>query len=1050
MQIRLLAGILFFMLTASQAVGQITSSALSGVIFSDKNEVLAGASVVAVHQPSGTVFRAICSEKGFFQIENMIVGGPYSVEAGLLGFQKESQNGLFLSLGKTAQVRFELRENAADLTAVEIIADKNDPFDHRRAGAATNIGREQLDRLPTLNRSLQDATRLTPQASGNSFAGANFRYNNLAIDGAVANDAFSFVEPSGGASGSVASGVPGNLARSQPISLDAIEEVQVSIAPFDVSQGNFTGGSLNAVTRRGNNETGGSAYFFGRNGLLTRPDKAENGDRKRTDFSDGQFGARLGGALKKNRAFYFFNLEQSARREPVGFKPGSAESAIPISVAQAISDTLKNRYGIDAGSFGDIELKSANTKLFGRLDFNLSERHQLTLRHNFVQASADHLSRAASILNFESQGFVHENRSNVSVAQLKSRFGNNRFNDLVIGISSFEDSRAPFGDRILPHIEITYNTTNQIFAGSYREAAVYKIKQRAFEITDNFTFYKGNHTFLLGTHHELYSIDYHFVTPFNGRWAYSNLDNFFADKPARVRATYSFDNADRAVNFSRPSADFGMLISSVYAQDRISIGPKFNLSAGVRLDLPFFPNRKPAIDEVRAQPAFAGFSNEYGGQLTVSPRISFNWQPAKALQIRGGAGLFVGRMPLAWLAYSHIYNGQQFYNVDIRPTGKLPIVTDFSKNNTLTANPQREINLVANDFRMPTVLRGSFGADLKTGDGSVFSLDLLATDVRRDVLFQTLNLKDSTAILKGGDGREVYLGSGDQQKYGKGYTSVFGLTNTKQGFRYSITGSWQRRFGRILSASLAWTVGESKDISNGVRVSPQANWEWNQTLDPNHPALSYSNFDLRHRVVGYVGFQKKWLKTGVSSLGLVVVGASGSPFTFTYAGDLDRDGSPMNDLLFVPARREQINLVDIKNAAGMVTVTADEQWKQLDAYLAADPYLSTRRGQHAERNAARTPWNGQMDLHLSQDFKIGKSVFQLTADLVNFGNLLSENLGQQHFVANTLNSGYQLVTVASVTGEQATFRFNNPTGKPYQTDPITSKWQAQLGLRLIF
>jgi TonB dependent receptor len=721
-----------------------------------------------------------------------------------------------------------------------------------------------------------------------------------------------------------------------------------------------------------------------------------------------------------------------------------------LEVAKLIADTLQNRYGINTGSYGDIELNSINTKAFGRLDFNLSENHQMTVRHNFVQAEADHLSRSNSILNYEAQGFTHHNQSNVTVAQLKSRFGANKFNDLLIGYSHIVDYRDPFGDKILPHIEITYNTTNQIFAGTYRESAIYKINQKALELTDNFTFYKKNHTFLVGTHNEFYTIDYHFVTPFNGRWAYSSLDNFLADRPSRIRATYSFDNADRDVNFNRPSAYFRMLLASAYAQDRIAITPKLNLTAGFRLDLPVFPDRVEAITEILKTPQYSGFSNQYGGNVSFSPRLSFNYQPSEKLQMRGGVGVFVGRMPLAWLAYSHIYNGNQFYNIDIRPTGKVPIITDFSKNNTLTAAPQREINLIQNGFKLPAILRGSFGMDYKTKNGSTFSVDVLATKTLRDVIFKTLNLKDSTVALKGGDGRDIYLGSGDKQKYSAAYTSVFGVANTDKGYRYSITGSWQHRFGENVTSSLAYTFGESKDVANGVRVSPQANWEWNQTLDPNNPQLSYSNFDIRHRLVGYLGFQKNIFKIGRSSFGLVAVAASGSPFTYTYAGDLARDGSSTNDLLFIPKTKDQIAFSDVKNSAGVVTLSADEQWRQLDAYIEADPYLKNHRGKHAERNGARTPWNSQMDIHLSQDIHVGKSNFQFTFDIINVGNLIHKNWGQQTFVANTLNSGYQLITVSSVTNDQAVYRFNNPVGKPYQVDPIASKWQGQAGIRWIF
>jgi hypothetical protein len=1030
---------------------QVTSASMSGKITSTSNEILLGVLTIVLHEPTGTKYSAVCDENGIFHIENMKTGGPYTVKSTLIGFLESTQSDIFLSLGNTTVVNFVLEQSNTDLKTMEVLSKKNDLFDSRRSGTQTNIGREAVENVPTLSRSLQDLTRLTPQGGANSFAGSNFRYNNLAIDGAVANDAFSFVEPSGGASGSVASGTPGNLAKSQPISLDAIQEVQVALSPFEVSQGNFTGGSLNAVTRSGTNTTEGSVYGYGRNGSLTRADKLLDGTKQRAEYFDYTTGFRIGGAFKKNRLFYFLNLELGNRDEPVGFTPGSQNANIPIDVVKLIADTLKNRYGIDVGRYGDISINSNNKKIFGRLDWNISEQHQLTLRHNFSTASAQHLNRGASILNYESQGFTHNNTSNVTVLQLKSRFSKNRFNDLIIGYSDIYDYRDPYGDKVQPHIEITYNTNNSIFAGTYREAAIFRIKQKALEITDNFNFYKKNHAFLIGTHNEFYQIGYHFVTPYNGRWAYSSLDNFLADRPSRLRATYNLQNNDYGFNYDRTSADFQALLASVYAQDRISIGEKLKLMLGVRLDMPLFFNRDVPSNDIKQVPQYQGFANGYGSTLTVAPRFSVNYQPNDNLQIRGGVGVFAGRVPLAWLAYSHIYNGEQFGNVDIRFTGKQPILTDLSKLASIQTG-QREINLVADNFKMPQILRGNIAFDYKTKRGTSFTIEFLGTKTIRDVLFQTLNLKDSTLVLKGGgDNRKIYQGSNTSQKIRPQYTSVFGLKNTDQGFRYSATASVNHKFPQSLDVNAAYTYGLSKDISNGVRVSPQANWEWNHTTDPNNPALSFSNFDIRHRFIFTVNYTKKWSKFTATQVSLIATAASGSPFTYTYAGDLNRDASATNDLFFVPSDKSQINLVDIKDASGKVVTTSDEQWTQLNSYIENNAYLNSNRGKATARNGARTPWNTQTDVRITQSLKLGKQTFLLSLDVINLGNLVNANWGKQYFVANTLNSSYQIVTVASVVNDVATFRFNDPKGQTlYQTDLIASKWQGQLGLRWLF
>jgi hypothetical protein len=826
--------------------------------------------------------------------------------------------------------------------------------------------------------------------------------------------------------------------------------VQIALSPFEVSQGNFTGGSLNAVTRSGTNNTQGSVYGYGRNGHFTRADKLSDGTKQTPQYTDYTTGVRIGGAIKKNKLFYFLNIETGDRNEPVGFTPGSQNANIPFDIAKLIADTLKNRYGIDVGRYGDISFNSNNKKVFGRLDWNISDKHQLTFRHNYSNAEAEHLNRGTSILNYESQGFTHNNISNVTVLQLKSRLSKNRFNDLIIGYSNIYDYRDPYGDKIQPHLEITYNTTNSIFAGTYRESAIFRIKQRALELTDNFNFYKKNHAFLIGTHNELYQIGYHFVTPYNGRWAYSSLDNFLADRPSRLRATYNLENNDYAFNYNRTSADYQALLASVYAQDRISVGEKLKVMLGIRLDMPFFFNRDVPTSDITQVPQYQGFANGYGNTLTISPRASFNYQPTAKLQFRGGVGVFTGRMPLAWLAYSHIYNGQQFGNVDIRFTGKQPILTDLSKLATIQSG-QREVNLISNSFRLPQILRGNIAMDYKTTKGTTFTLEFLGTKTIKDVLFQTLNLKDSTLALKGGDGRKIYQGTNTTQKVQGQYTSVFGLKNTSEGFRYTATASVSQRFFNSLDLAAAYTYGLSKDISNGVRVSPQANWEWNHTTDPNNPVLSFSNFDIRHRLIMTINYTKTWSKRTATQISLISTAASGSPFTYTYAGDLNRDASATNDLFFVPKDKSQINLVDIKDAAGKTIATADDQWTQLDNYIQKDAYLNAHRGQFTERNGARTPWNTQNDVRITQSLKLGKQLFLLSLDIINVGNLINKDWGKQYFVSNTLNSSYQIVTVASVTNDVATFRFNDPKGQtPYQIDPIASKWQGQLGLRWVF
>jgi len=365
-----------------------------------------------------------------------------------------------------------------------------------------------------------------------------------------------------------------------------------------------------------------------------------------------------------------------------------------------------------------------------------------------------------------------------------------------------------------------------------------------------------------------------------------------------------------------------------------------------------------------------------------------------------------------------------------------------------------EINLLDNNFKLPQVFRTSLGIDYKTADNWTFTLEGIYTKTIQDVLYKTINLKDSTASLSGsGDNRPVYLGTGNQQKIGTGFTNVFLLTNISQGYKYQFSGTVSKAFKNNLSFSVSYTYGLSKDIANGARNSPQANWEFNQTILPNDPKLTYANADLRHRLLSVFQKQFKWKKGGQTSLALIYTLQSGSPYSYVYIGDINRDGSPNNDLIYIPASQSDANLTDIKDASGNITVSAAQQWADLSAYIQNDKYLQKRIGMYAERNGARTPWNQELDMKLTHTFPLHNKArsIQLSLDVFNLSNLISRNWGNQYFVPNLLNGNYQLLSLQSINAaNKPLLNFNNPSSTPWQVDPITSRAQGQLTLRYNF
>ncbi len=1026
--------------------GQITGSSLSGTIQDEQGEYLVGATLLLQHLPTGTQYVASTNEQGAFTFADVRVGGPYSLKTNYLGFLPFEKNDLYLALGAKLQEQLVMQENTTALTEVVVAYSKA----NNQKGAANTIKREGIAKLPTLNNGIQDMTRTTPFANGNSFLGSSYRYNNLAIDGAANNDAFGFVEPAVGAGGSQAAGTPGSLARTQPISLDAIQELQVALAPFDVTLGNFTGGSINAVTRSGTNATTGAVYSFMKNQSLTGG--SADSERARIEtFADYLSGASVGGALVKNKLFYFANAEWNYRREPALFAAGSEGSAFKAEDINRIADTLRARYGYDAGSTGAQPLYTRNLKVFARLDWNLGDRHQLSLRHNFVDAEADHLTRSSNIFNFGSQGFSHFSTVNSTVLEWKTRFSERLHNKIIASHIFIDEHRATFGAPF-PHIEINYGTAGNIFAGQYREAAIFRTQQRTIELTDNLSYFLGRHHITLGTHNEYYGINYFFVTPWNGRWAYSSVDNFLANKPSRIRKTYNIGDNSYNNNYNNPSAKYPVLLSAVYVQDDWSLfHNRLNLSMGLRLDGSIFLNPPKVGVSVLEVPEFEGFAQQLGNKFALAPRFGFNYSLDRGnrFNLRGGTGIFVGRMPFAWLSYPYIYDGNHYSNIDFRPASGtvVPLLSSDAELIQKQGNSKQEINLLDPNLRLPQVWRSSLALDARWGRGWSAGVEGIFTKTVQDIKFETRNLKPISVPLAPWDNRPYFSG----ERVSNNYTSVFVVKNTQKGYRYALSGN-VRKTAEHWGASVAYTYGKSYDLANGVRVSPQANWEWNQTLDPNDPQLSYSNFDQRHRLVATADWNIKWGKRMNAVLSAVYIAGSGTPFTYTYAGDANRDGSPTNDLVYVPANFEESGLVDIKNSDGSIKLAATEQWANLERYIQNDAYLSTRKGQHTERNGGRTPWNQQIDLRIMQQFALRGSnrKIQISFDLINAGNLLNYRWGRQYFVPNTTNSGYSLLTLLKVEGGKPQYRFDNPSGKPYQYDPIASRSQGQLGIKLFF
>ncbi len=1078
-------------LIAVPSFSQETVANLSGHVTDAKGAFVNGAIISVKHEPTGFVTTTTTNSKGIFTLVNLKVGGPYTVKISNLGFQDQVYSDVNLGLGNNPEVSVKLIATSTELKEVTVSSNAR-----KQIAGSTTVGSRQITTLPSLGRSLADFTRLTPQSNNNSFGGSNFRYNNLTVDGAINNDAIGFSNSAGGVSGGGQSGAAGSGTRTVPYSIDVIQEVQVQLAPFDVKLGNFTGGSVNAVTKSGTNETHGSVYFFGKNQALMG--KSVDGLKTKigSDYHESQYGATVSGAIVKNKAFYIINVEQTRRQEPTFYNIGDPGAAVKLADADAVAAKLATM-GYDPGSYkGAYRIFTNSDKIFGRFDFNLNSKNSLMLRGLYTNGWGNNLERSSTNFQFGSADFTQYTKNINLVAELKTKISSNVNNQFNVSYIDVHEYRT-FPGVLSPFIDID---NGKMWLGTWREASIYNMKQKTFEISDNLTITKGIHKITLGTHNEFYNLAYGFINSWNGRWEYSRgVNSFLNDNPSRIRGAFTTDPKipnDRNYIYDNPPHPYKVSLLSAYAQDEISVSPQFKITPGLRIDysgLNEQPPLDPALNSTNSagyvsrnptykNTAFSQLSNSWLGKATLSPRIGFNYDinGDQSVVLRGGAGVFVGRMPFAWLGYAYTLSGTTYGNIDwngINSTTQVPLAINpaglkdtVTKYGGASRSSTREIDVIDNNFKLPRVFRTDIATDFKFGRGYKLTLDVLYTQTMYDVKFQQINLKDSVAYFSNTPqiSTPVYVGG----KYNSAYSNVFLLTNTTQGYRYNFTAQITKSTNNLHMGAhswnfnwmLAYTYGISKDLSNGIRNSFQSNYEVNPAISPNSPDLSFSNFDLRHRIVGSFGSTIMWNKSNATSISFVYSGQSGNPYTLIYQSAPFGNGSNA-PLPYVPKDASDIRLADYTLNGSIYT--AAQQATDLFALINSDKYLSTRKGQYAERNGLRTPWVHQLDMKLMHEFKLSQKntrhAIQVSLDIFNVLNLLNNNWGHINFVTNINNQTVNFLKFAAdangkavgapASGYQPTFNFVKPTGIDghyYTLDPINSRWQGQFGIKYSF
>ncbi len=1054
----LYTSLLYLLLTTGLAA-QATTASLGGQITDADDLGLIGATVQVVHLPTGTIYGTSAQDEGYYNLSNLRVGGPYTVTVSYLGYQTETVEGISLTLGEKRQLDIALLADGETLAEVVVSARKNSVINSDRTGAATQIGSTELQRLPTISRSASDFTRLTPSSDGNSFGGRNDQYNNFTLDGSIFNNPFGLDDATAG-----------GQSNAQPVSLDAIEQIQINLAPYDVTQAGFTGAAINAVTKSGTNEFSGTVFGFFRNQDLTGSRVA--GDKIFVpELRQVQTGASLGGPIIKNKLFFFANFELE-RREDLGSNfiaarggvSGEQVSRVEAADLQAISDGLFTRYGYQTGPFEGYLHSTDNEKGLFKLDWNIAPGNTLTATYNFLSASRDNNAHPSALgrrgpdattLQYFNSGYRINNNIQSGIVEWRTLFAEKFSNKLQIGYTSYRDSRDPFSEPF-PSLNIQRDGTNYIIAGYEPFSVSNRLNQDVYQFTNNLQYFAGKHTLTAGVSFERFEFDNSFNLGANGG-VFGPADGVAQSSPAAFLAALSSASPtalDTAVNNARGyfagaaesgngfgGTSFALAETNVgqlglYLQDEFTLSEDFTLTLGLRLDKPLYFNTADKIQEnIERKGGLVSEGGTYAPSVTYynendqpvqlnstelpdnsilfSPRLGFNWDVLsdQTFQLRGGSGLFTGRFPFVWV-------GNQVANPDF-----------FFYNTT------------APSFQFPQVWRSNLGADLAVGAGWTITTDLIYTADQNAMMVRNYGLRTPQGRLQGVDNRPIYRTEDRAAGIFGGTTNAYVFTNTDVGHSFNASFEVKRTFASGLFASLGYNFLTAKEASSiEAEISSDA-YERNPALgNVNQAILSPSLYGNRHRIVGSAhkkftyGSTDQWGTT----LALFLQYAEGGRFSYTYSGDINNDGSGLNDLIYIPTDAE---LADMNFTGG------DAQRAAFGQFIQQDDYLNGRRGQYAERYAILSPWYSNWDVRIAQDlgFNNGNRV-QFTVDILNIGNLINSNWGVRQFSTTT-----QPIGVSIQEDGSPVYSFDQALTNSFTNDfSLLSRWQMQLGLRYSF
>jgi Carboxypeptidase regulatory-like domain/TonB dependent receptor-like, beta-barrel len=1101
---------IFFLLvlifvTGTILFAQVTTSSISGAVTSSTGEPLVGATIIATHQPSGTRYTTISRGGGQYTITNMRVGGPYLIQISFVGFDMEKVDEVYLKLAETFIVNSSLTKTVGTLENVIVSTGRRNPIlNSGRTGAVTNIGLRQIQQLPSITRSINDFTRATPQANGSSIAGGNFRQNNFTIDGADFNNSF---------------GIGTNLpANGAPVSIDAIEEISVNITPYDIRQSGFIGSAINAVTRAGTNNFSGSVYNYFRN-EKQRGDKVEKTTFIRPLEQYKLEGVRLGGPIIKNKLFFFLNYEKETQPKTVQTR-FAATAAAPYGsspqIARPTADSLNyirqyllNKYDYETGPFDNYSTDILRKKILARIDWNISSKHRLNVRYSQVEggepnppstsvtgsgANATPTRQDVTALWFKNSNYFQGANFYSFAAELNSTFG--KFSNTLRGTYTFQNDSRETDSQVFPFVDIMSSTgvpTPAVYTSFGYEPFSFgnlrKVKMYSF--VDNFSWRTNNHNWTVGLQADFSTTINGFQRFATSYYRFATWNDFVTNqKPTDFAITYSL-----SPNFAPAFSSFKFAQYSAYGQDEITVNKNFRLTLGLRIDQPSYPS----VPQIITHPLVAALTFANGEKINTgnlpekrlmwSPRVGFNWDlyGNRSLQIRGGTGIFTGKVPFVWIVSQSgdagmIQVTQNFNSPSTVPPSFNPDPAAYRPATVPAAGTviPSAVDALAHDFKFPQTWKSSIAMDTKLPWGMIATVEAIYNKDVNTAYFKNVNLVAPQPLNIAGypDNRLIYpnpnnlkfinplTSAGQVSPSGTSAFNTIVMHNSNKGYYFSLTAKIDKQFNKGFFASVAYTKSISANLFDGNGDQPLSAWQSTSTVNGSNSArLDYASYVVPDRLIAVISFRKEYIKHLATTISALYQGSIDGRFSYVYNGDFNRDGFSGNDLIYIPTNaRDTTQIKFIATTVNGVNYSAAQQGQLFEDYINQDKYLKSHRGQYAERNGAQIPWRNQVDVKVMQDLFLNvgrkRNTFQLSIDIFNFGNLLNPSWGK----VKSINASSILVTqnatgtgtvfnaggTVTPTFKLATDRGNIITRTFRDNVSTASTYSIQFGLRYIF